>query len=113
MQRGTLTFLGVDLGKAGIHAELRLGRGAWGKCTRRARSGEGLLSARRHQAAPPRRREWEERSFIDEARVLSLPANIARVYDFFELEGNPYLVMEVHRGPRYTRCGAGPPQGIA
>ena len=92
----------LDLGKAGAYTlEQRLGRGGMGEVHLarqvRARGFSQFVAIKRLR---PGRQGWEERSFADEARVLSLlhHPNIARVYDFFELEGNPYLVMEYIEG---------------
>jgi serine/threonine protein kinase len=92
----------LDLGKAGAYTlEQRLGRGGMGEVYKARQVGakgfSQLVAIKRVRAG---QREWAERSFVDEARVLSLlhHENIARVYGFFESEGSPYLVMEYIEG---------------
>jgi len=92
----------LDFGELGaFKLEARLGRGGMGEVYRARQVGakgfSQLVAIKRLRSG---RREWEERSFVDEARVLSLlhHDNIARVYGFFELKGSAYLVMEYIEG---------------
>jgi len=92
----------LNLGKAGVYTlEERLGRGGMGEVYKARQAGaKGFSQLVAIKRLRPGQREWAERSFADEARVLSLlhHENIARVYGFFELEGDPYLVMEYIEG---------------
>jgi len=100
---GSWTFPRVlELGKAGSYTvERRLGRGGMGEVYLARQAGaRGFSQLVAIKRLRPGGREWEARSFADEARILSRlhHENIARVYGFFELEGNPYLVMEYVEG---------------
>jgi len=92
----------LDLGKAGAYTlEQRLGRGGMGEVYKARQVGaKGFSQLVAIKRVRPGQKEWEERSFADEARVLSLlhHQNIARVYGFYESEGHPYLVMEYVEG---------------
>jgi len=92
----------LDLGKAGAYTlEQRLGRGGMGEVYKARQVGaKGFSQLVAIKQLRPGWREWEEQSFVDEARILSRlhHENIARVYGFFELEGDPYLVMEYIEG---------------
>jgi serine/threonine protein kinase len=92
----------LDFGELGaFKLEARLGRGGMGEVYRARQVGakgfSQMVAIKRLRSG---RREWEERSFVDEARVLSLlhHDNIARVYGFFEQDGAAYLVMEYIEG---------------
>jgi len=88
----------LDFGALGaFKLEARLGRGGMGEVYRARQVGaKGFSQLVAIKRTRPGRRDWEERSFVDEARVLSLlhHDNIARVFGFFERKGNAYLVME-------------------
>jgi predicted Ser/Thr protein kinase len=114
----------LDFGELGaFKLEARLGRGGMGEVYRARQVGpKGFSQVVAIKRLRPGRHEWEERSFVDEARVLSMlhHENIARVYGFYELEGNAYLVMEYiegetlyslleiarHRGTRFSERAA-------
>src|SRR6185295_15835852 len=92
----------LDLGKAGAYTlEQRLGRGGMGEVYKARQVGsKGFSQLVAIKRVRPGQKKWEERSFADEARVLSLlhHQNIARVHGFYESEGHPYLVMEYVEG---------------
>ncbi|HEY8206309.1 MAG TPA: serine/threonine-protein kinase, partial [Myxococcaceae bacterium] len=114
----------LDFGELGaFKLEARLGRGGMGEVYRARQVGpKGFSQVVAIKRLRPGRHEWEERSFVDEARVLSMlhHENIARVYGFYELAGNAYLVMEYiegetlyslletarHRGTRFSERAA-------
>jgi len=93
----------LDFGELGtFKLEKCLGRGGMGEVYKARQVGpKGFSQLVAIKRLRPGRHQWEEQSFVDEARVLAMlrHENIARVHGFFEQEGNAYLVMEYIEGP--------------